>query len=211
MEGEERQKWLNAMQDEIKSLHDNHTYDLVKFPKGKVEQMDVKTTFLRGDLEEEIYMKQPDGFQRFHMENAKAMNTSLATHFKLSSKHNPSNEAKKTNMSRVPYASIVSSLMYATVCTRPDIAHAIGIVGRAVTWQSKLQKYVALQKHPLGEEILAGAWFCSRQDGTLKADSTHIVLHLNCSDLDLEILVRKGTYIRCVVATLVYFKITPSI
>ena len=32
------------------------TFDL------KVEKMDVKTTFLHGDLEEEIYMKQPEGF-----------------------------------------------------------------------------------------------------------------------------------------------------
>ena len=28
----------------------------------EVEQMNVKTTFLHGDLEEEIYMKQPEGF-----------------------------------------------------------------------------------------------------------------------------------------------------
>ena len=32
------------------------TFDL------EVEQMDVKTLFLHGDLEEEIYMKQPKGF-----------------------------------------------------------------------------------------------------------------------------------------------------
>ena len=28
----------------------------------EVEHMDVKTKFLHGDLEEEIYMKQPEGF-----------------------------------------------------------------------------------------------------------------------------------------------------
>ena len=28
----------------------------------EIEQMDVKTTFLHGDLEEEIYMKKPEGF-----------------------------------------------------------------------------------------------------------------------------------------------------
>jgi hypothetical protein len=27
-----------------------------------VHQMDVKTTFLNGELDEEIYMEQPDGF-----------------------------------------------------------------------------------------------------------------------------------------------------
>jgi len=33
-------------------------------------------------------------------------------------------------MSKFPYASAVGSLMYAMVCTRPDIAHAVGVVSR---------------------------------------------------------------------------------
>ena len=34
------------------------------------------------------------------------------------------------DMSRVPYASAMGSLMYAMVCTRPDIAHAVGVLSR---------------------------------------------------------------------------------
>ena len=35
MESEEKRKWLDVMKDEMKSIHDNHTFDLVKLPKGK--------------------------------------------------------------------------------------------------------------------------------------------------------------------------------
>ncbi|KAL9253449.1 Retrovirus-related Pol polyprotein from transposon TNT 1-94-like protein [Drosera capensis] len=128
MNSEEKQKWQDAMEDEMKSLHNNHTFDLMKLSKGKkalknrwiyrvkyeshsisprykarlvvkdfsqrkgvdfneifslvvrmssirivlslaatldleVEQMDVKTAFLHGDLEEEIYIEQPDDFR----------------------------------------------------------------------------------------------------------------------------------------------------
>ena len=33
-------------------------------------------------------------------------------------------------MSHVPYASAVGSLMYAMVCTKPDIAHAVVVLSR---------------------------------------------------------------------------------
>jgi hypothetical protein len=321
MEDEHKLEWVDAMQDEMKSLHDNHTFDLVKLPKGKralmnrwiyrvkqeehtsqprykvrlvvkgfrqrkgidfdeifspvvkmssirvvlslaasldleIEQMDVKTVFLHGDLEEEIYMEQPEGFrvkgkedyvcrlkkslyglkqaprqwykkfesvmeeqgyrkttsdhcvfvqkfpdgdfiilllyvddmlivgmnssridrlkkqlsqsfamkdlgpakqilgvriqrsrkdkklfisqeqyiekvlERFNLNNAKMVSSPLATHFKLSTKQSPSTDEEKEDMERIPYASAVGSLMYAMVCTRPDIAHAVGVVSR---------------------------------------------------------------------------------
>lgn len=35
MESDKNQKWMDIMHDEIKSLHDNHNYYLVKLSKGK--------------------------------------------------------------------------------------------------------------------------------------------------------------------------------
>ena len=35
---------------------------------------------------------------------------------------------EKENMASVPYSSAIGSLMYAMVCRRPDIAHAVGVV-----------------------------------------------------------------------------------
>ena len=321
MEDENKMKWVDAMQDEMKSLHENHSFELVKLPKGKralknrwvyrvkqeehtsqprykarlvvkgfsqkkgidfdeifspvvkmssicvvlglaasldleIQQMDVKTAFLHSDLDKEIYMEQPKGFAvkgkedyvcklkkslyglkqaprqwykkfesvmgeqgyrkttsdhcvfvqkftdddfvilllyvddilivgrnvsridslkkqlskffamkdlglvkrilgirierdraskkldmsqeqyiekvlaRFNMSKAKVVSSPLASHFKLSSRHSPSTDKEKEDMRRVPYASAVGSLMYAMVCTRPDIAYAVGVVSR---------------------------------------------------------------------------------
>ena len=40
-------------------------------------------------------------------------------------------------MSRVLYASAVGSLMYAMICTRPDIAQAVGVVSRFMAIPSR--------------------------------------------------------------------------
>ena len=127
MGDENKIKWVDAMQDEMKSLHENISYEFIKLPNEKralknkwvyrvkqeehasqpcykaklvvkgfiqnkgidfdeifspvvkmssicvvlglaasldleIEQMDVKTTFLHGDLDKEIYMEQLEGF-----------------------------------------------------------------------------------------------------------------------------------------------------
>ena len=64
------------------------------------------------------------------MSNFKPVSTPLASHFKLSSQQCPTSEKEKAEMKKIPYASAVGSLMYAMVCTRPDIAHAVGVVSR---------------------------------------------------------------------------------
>ena len=64
------------------------------------------------------------------MNTCKPVSTPLAGHFKLSSNECPTSKKDKEEMMKIPYASAVGSLMYAMVCTRPDIAHAVGVVSR---------------------------------------------------------------------------------
>jgi len=67
---------------------------------------------------------------RFGMSNAKPMSTPLANHFKLSSNQCPKTHKEVADMAEVPYASVVGCLMYAMVCTRPDLAHAVSQVSK---------------------------------------------------------------------------------
>lgn len=59
--------------------------------------------------------------------------------FKLSIKECPTSEKDKEEMKRLSYASAVASLIYAMVCTRPDIAHAVSVVSRVQSWQRALE------------------------------------------------------------------------
>ena len=68
--------------------------------------------------------------ERFNMTEARPVTTPLAGHFRLSSEQCSQSPGEEEEMSRVPYTSVVGSLMYAIVCTRPDLAFAVSTVSR---------------------------------------------------------------------------------
>ena len=76
-------------------------------------------------------------FRKFNMLNAKLVTTPLAAHFRLSSALCPQSNEEFDYMSRVSYSSVVGSLMYAMVCSRPDLAYAVSVVSR---YMEKLSK-----------------------------------------------------------------------
>ena len=73
----------------------------------------------------------------FNMNKAKPVSTPLGSHFKLSKEQSPKTKEERDHMSKVLYASAISSLMYAMVYTRPDIAHAVGVVSKFISRPGK--------------------------------------------------------------------------
>lgn len=68
--------------------------------------------------------------KRFNMQDCKPWKAPITKGDKLSMVQCPRNEIEKESMKSVPYASAVGSLMYAQVCTRPDIGFVVGLLGR---------------------------------------------------------------------------------
>ena len=79
-------------------------------------------------LSQEKYIERV--LERFNMKSAKPVSTPLLSHLKLSKQMCPTTKEEKEGMTKVPYSSAVGSLMYAMVCIRPDISHAVGVVSR---------------------------------------------------------------------------------
>ncbi|KAI5338741.1 hypothetical protein L3X38_018013 [Prunus dulcis] len=88
-----------------------------------LHQMDVKIGFLNGELEEVNFM-------RIFLKE-----------------HCPKNKEEEAEMRNKPYASLVGSIMYAQVCTRPNIALCITKMGR-------FQSNPGMQHWIVGKKIL---------------------------------------------------------
>ncbi|XP_061359608.1 secreted RxLR effector protein 161-like [Gastrolobium bilobum] len=101
--------------------------------------MGVKTAFLNGDIEEEVYMKQHEGFSSSDGEQLRTPWINVYTRRSVGAKFVSLfymwmifylQPMIKEQMKNIPYASAIGSLMYAQVCTRPDIAFAVGVLRR---------------------------------------------------------------------------------
>lgn len=62
------------------------------------------------------------------MVNAKLNITLIISHFKLSTSDSPLMNEEKKEMEKVPYASVVNSLMYLIICIRSNIVYGATLV-----------------------------------------------------------------------------------
>jgi hypothetical protein len=69
---------------------------------------------------------------RFNMHDSKPISTPIAPHFKLSSSPSPSTDSEFEYMSKVSYSGDIGSLMYAMLCSRPDLSYAMCLVSRYI-------------------------------------------------------------------------------
>ena len=69
---------------------------------------------------------------KFQCANIRRTDLPLGAEFRLSKDQSPKTVEEEERMKNVPYASTVGNLMYAMICTRPDISHAVGVVSRYI-------------------------------------------------------------------------------
>jgi hypothetical protein len=74
---------------------------------------------------------------RFNMKECKLVKVPILVGVKLYVDQCPKTQEEMEDMSCVPYSSANCSLMYAMVCTRPNISHLVGVLSRYI---SKLGK-----------------------------------------------------------------------
>ncbi|KAJ9692948.1 hypothetical protein PVL29_011870 [Vitis rotundifolia] len=79
-------------------------------------------------LSQETYINKV--LERFQMKDCSPSVSPIVKGDRFNLNQCPKNDLEREQMKNISYASTVGSLMYAQVCTRPDIAFAVGMLGR---------------------------------------------------------------------------------
>jgi hypothetical protein len=66
----------------------------------------------------------------FNMEQSKKGFLPMSHGMRFSEKQCPLTAEERERMSKVPYASAIGSIMYAMICTRPDVSYALSVASR---------------------------------------------------------------------------------
>ncbi|KAK8610602.1 hypothetical protein V6N13_081758 [Hibiscus sabdariffa] len=138
--------------------------------------------------------------KRFSMEESKRGFLPMRHGISLSKEMCPSTPQERERMSQIPYASAIGSIMYAMICTRPDLSYALSMTSRYQAnpgeghWTAvkNILKYLRRTKDVFlvygGEEELrikgAVSWKSSKQDTV--ADSTTEAEYIAASEAAKE-------------------------
>lgn len=79
-------------------------------------------------LSQETYINKI--LERFRMKDCSPSVAPIVKGDRFNSNQCPKNDFEREHMKNIPYASIVESLMYAQMCTKPDIAFTVGMLER---------------------------------------------------------------------------------
>ena len=68
--------------------------------------------------------------KKFNMQDAKKGSLPMLQGKPLSKTQCPTTATERERMNKIPYASAIGSVMYAMLCTRPDVSHALSLTSR---------------------------------------------------------------------------------
>jgi Reverse transcriptase (RNA-dependent DNA polymerase) len=68
--------------------------------------------------------------KRFNMHNSKKENLLISHNIDLGKKHCLSTNAELETMKKLQYTSAIESIMYAMICTRPDVSYTLSVTSR---------------------------------------------------------------------------------
>ncbi|GJS79626.1 ribonuclease H-like domain-containing protein [Tanacetum coccineum] len=188
-EARKHPRWVDAMQEELNQFARNKVLTLglkqlgssAPLPRNEftLYQMDVKSAFLNGKLKEEVYVKQPPGFDSSEFPNhVFKLNKALfglkqAPRACENSNGTPNNLGPNLNskaINETQYRGMIGSLMYLTV-SRPDIQFSACLYAR---YQANLKKSHLIVKRIfrlLKGNSLSGLWYPKCLDFDLKGYS----------------------------------------